>query len=193
MKLSFKTIAISEGKAYHDFEDWKTWMLKAVGLGAEAILIREPMLSGDQLRNLILQIIDHDPTVPILLNTNHLINDLPIIGYHHKSDLKTNLSSYKNEGKITGKSCHSLKETLQAQAEGYDYVFLSPIFFPITPKNETVQSLGLEYLKMVCDTVSIPVFALGGVSPDNAGVVMQNGAYGWAGIGSFLGKKGPDI
>lgn len=193
MKLSFRTIAISEGKAYHDFEDWKTWILKAVGLGAEAILIREPMLSGDQLRNIMMQIIDHNPSLLVLLNTNHLINDLPIIGYHQKSDLKTDISSYKNEGKIIGKSCHSLKETLQAQADEYDYVLLSPIFLPITPKKYAVQSLGLEYLKMVCDTVSIPVFALGGVSPDNAGVVMQNGAYGWAGIGSFLGKKGLDI
>jgi thiamine-phosphate pyrophosphorylase len=193
MKLSFKKIAISEGKAYHDFEDWKAWILKAINLGAEALMIREPMLSADQLKNLILNIIDHDSTVPVLLNTNYLINDIPVICYHHKSDITTDLSAYKNEGKIMGKSCHSLTEVLQAQTDGYDYVFLSPIFVPITPKNEIVQSLGLDYLNMVCNSVSIPVFALGGVSPDNAGLVMQNGAYGWAGIGSFLGKKAPEI
>jgi thiamine-phosphate pyrophosphorylase len=193
MKLPFKTIAISEGKAYPNMESWKAWIFTAINNGAEAIMIREPMLSATELRIIILSIIEHYPSLHILLNTNHFINDLPIIGFHHKSDTNTNIKPYKNEGKIIGKSCHSLADVLQAQADEYDYVFLSPIFSTITPKTEAVTPLGLEYLKMVCNEARIPVFALGGISPDNACLVMQNGAYGWAGIGSFLGKKGPTV
>lgn len=193
MKIPFRTIAISEGKAYSHFEQWKSWMLKAVSNGAEALMIREPLIQASELKIIIQQFIELDPLVSILINTDSYTADLPIIGFHHKSDLKTEIPANSSANTFFGKSCHSLADVLKAQNTGYDYVFLSPIFYPITPKKELVPPLGLEYLNMVCKEVNIPVFALGGVSPDNADLVMQNGAYGWAGIGSFLGKKHGDI
>ena len=85
---------------------------------------------------------------------------------------------------IVGVSCHSLEASLEAQAAGADYILLGPIF--ATPSKLSYGSpLGLAKLREVTLQVTIPVFALGGVSIDRAAVCLQNGAAGIAGIRIF--------
>ncbi len=83
---------------------------------------------------------------------------------------------------IVGKSCHSLEEALKAEEEGADYIFFSPIFeSPGKGKPK-----GLEELKRVVDSLSIPVYALGGITEDKVKPVLETGAYGIAGIRIFI-------
>jgi thiamine-phosphate pyrophosphorylase len=85
---------------------------------------------------------------------------------------------------VLGVSCHSLAEALAAQAAGADYVLLGPIFE--TPsKLQYGPPLGLAKLREVTLQVSIPVFALGGITVDRVGPCHQNGAAGIAGIRIF--------
>ena len=83
-----------------------------------------------------------------------------------------------------GASCHSLAEALAAQAGGADYILLGPIFS--TPsKLQYGPPLGLAVLREVTTQLSIPVFALGGISVDRVPLCRQNGAAGIAGIRVF--------
>jgi thiamine-phosphate pyrophosphorylase len=83
-----------------------------------------------------------------------------------------------------GVSCHSLEQALAAQAAGADYILLGPIF--ATPsKLPYGPPLGLAKLRDVTLQVSIPVFALGGITIDRVGDCRQNGAQGIAGIRLF--------
>ena len=83
-----------------------------------------------------------------------------------------------------GVSCHSLEEVLAAQAADADYILLGPIF--ATPsKLPYGPPLGLAKLREVTLQVSIPVFALGGITIDQVAVCRQNGAAGIAGIRIF--------
>jgi thiamine-phosphate pyrophosphorylase len=85
---------------------------------------------------------------------------------------------------VLGVSCHSLEEALAAQRAGADYVLLGPIFE--TPsKLQYGAPLGLSTLREVTWRVSIPVFALGGVTVERLGLCLQNGAAGIAGIRIF--------
>ena len=85
---------------------------------------------------------------------------------------------------VVGVSCHSLEEALDAQAAGADYLLLGPIF--ATPsKLGYGPPLGLATLRAVTSQVSIPVFALGGITLDHASLCYQNGAAGIAGIRIF--------
>ena len=78
----------------------------------------------------------------------------------------------------------SLEEALAAQAAGADYILLGPTF--ATPsKLPYGPPLGLAKLREVTLHVSIPVFALGGVTLDRAAECRQNGAAGIAGIRLF--------
>jgi len=85
---------------------------------------------------------------------------------------------------VVGVSCHSLDESLAAQAAGADYILLGPIFE--TPSKLPYGSpLGLAKLREVTLQVSIPVIALGGITPERAPECRLNGATGIAGIRLF--------
>ncbi len=85
---------------------------------------------------------------------------------------------------LAGVSCHSLAEALAAQAAGADYILLGPIF--ATPsKLRYGPPLGLAKLREATLQVSIPVFALGGITADRVAPCLQNGAAGIAGIRIF--------
>jgi thiamine-phosphate pyrophosphorylase len=85
---------------------------------------------------------------------------------------------------LVGVSCHSLAEAVAAEKAGADYLLLGPIF--ATPsKLQYGVPLGLATLREVTLQVSIPVFALGGITADRAAACRENGAAGIAGIRVF--------
>lgn len=82
---------------------------------------------------------------------------------------------------LLGKSAHSIPEVIHAERHGADYVLLAPIFEPIS-KRSCIPSLGLEALREAVASVSIPVFALGGITEENYRQAIDSGAVGVAGI-----------
>ncbi len=83
---------------------------------------------------------------------------------------------------IVGKSCHTLEQAIKAEKEGADYIYFSPIF-EVPNKSKPV---GLEKLKEVCQSVKIPVYALGGITKEKIPEVLSTGAFGIAGIRLFI-------
>ncbi len=85
---------------------------------------------------------------------------------------------------VVGVSCHSLEEALAAQTAGADYLLLGPIFE--TPSKLAYgPPLGLAKLREVSAQVTIPVFALGGITTDRVALCLHHGAAGIAGIRIF--------
>jgi thiamine-phosphate pyrophosphorylase len=85
---------------------------------------------------------------------------------------------------LVGVSCHTLGEALVAQAAHADYILLGPVFE--TPsKLQYGPPLGLAKLREVTRQVSLPVFALGGITTGRVGECLENGATGIAGIRIF--------
>ena len=67
--------------------------------------------------------------------------------------------------KILGVSAHNVAEALRAEAAGADYLGVGAMF-PTGTKSNVVPTAP-ETLKAICQAVSIPVVAIGGVGPDN--------------------------
>jgi thiamine-phosphate pyrophosphorylase len=85
---------------------------------------------------------------------------------------------------LVGLSCHSLQEALSAQAAGVDYLLLGPVFE--TPSKLRYGSpLGTDTLREVTLRVTVPVFALGGMTVGRVGICLDNGAAGIAGVRIF--------
>lgn len=87
-------------------------------------------------------------------------------------------------------STHSMEEALAAQADGADFVTFSPVYEPAS-KAGYGPGVGVEALARVCNSLTIPVFALGGINPDNAVETLKAGAYGVAVISAVFAAEDP--
>jgi thiamine-phosphate diphosphorylase len=74
-----------------------------------------------------------------------------------------------------GVSTHDLAQAVKADAEGADLIAFGPIFETKTKANPD-PVVGLGTLEEVCQTVSRPVVAIGGITPENAEETLRAGA-----------------
>lgn len=81
--------------------------------------------------------------------------------------------------KIIGISTHRSEEVTQATQEGADYIGYGPLF-PTTTKEAHEVPVGLAGLQAIRSLTSLPVFAIGGISLDCLGEVIDSGANGVA-------------
>lgn len=91
---------------------------------------------------------------------------------------------------LIGVSAHSAEEMARAEAEGADFVTLSPVF-PTGSKPWVEDVLGLARFGSLAETTTLPVYALGGVQRENARDCLKAGAYGIAVVSSIMGA--PDV
>lgn len=77
---------------------------------------------------------------------------------------------------FSGVSTHSVEQVQLAEACFASYVFFGHVF--PTKCKEGVPAKGISMLAEVCDVADIPVYALGGISPDNVEQVLDAGAEG---------------
>lgn len=81
-----------------------------------------------------------------------------------------------NEFYDIGVSIHSLEEAKFAEINGASYVTFSHVFETDCKKN--IKPRGLEPLKNICQKISIPVYALGGIDEYNYYKTIKYGASG---------------
>ena len=90
--------------------------------------------------------------------------------------------------KLIGITVNTVKEAGEAETGGADYLGVGPVFFTAT-KKELKPLLGLEGLKAVREKVKIPILAIGGINPDNAGDVIATGVEGIAVVSTILAAE----
>lgn len=94
------------------------------------------------------------------------------------------------EWRKVGVSCHSVADVITAEEEGAHFVTLSPIFSS-TSKPGYGPALDLHNLKTAANLVKIPIFALGGISPETTASCRSVGAYGVASMSGILRADDP--
>ena len=82
----------------------------------------------------------------------------------------------KETFKIIGASCHSVEEAQEAERLGCTYITAGHVF--VTDCKKRLAPRGLEFLRKVCESVSVPVYAIGGISNANIDLVRKAGAAG---------------
>jgi len=92
--------------------------------------------------------------------------------------------------KVIGLSTHNADQVLQGDKLKPDYIGFGPIFKPASKRDHDAV-VGLEGLREVRSLTSLPIFAIGGIQPDQAGSIMQAGADGIAVISAVL--TAPDV
>ena len=91
---------------------------------------------------------------------------------------------------IVGYSVDTTHGAVRAEAEGADYLGVGAVY-PTSNKSDVGAIIGLEGLRSVVEAVSIPVVAIGGITPERAKAVADTGACGSAAIGAVVGAPDP--
>jgi thiamine-phosphate pyrophosphorylase len=78
------------------------------------------------------------------------------------------------EGRLIGRSTHSLAQAQMAVQEGADYIAAGPVFS--TPTKAGRPEVGTELVARVAAVIDRPVVAVGGIDLQNAPAVLEAGA-----------------
>ena len=91
---------------------------------------------------------------------------------------------------IAGVSVKNIDEAKKAEAEGADYIGAGSVF-ETSSKSDAGKPIGVDILAKICNSVKIPVIAIGGITLDNIEKVIETGVKGIAVIGAVSGAKDP--
>ncbi|MEV0948653.1 thiamine phosphate synthase [Rhodococcus sp. NPDC049939] len=86
-------------------------------------------------------------------------------------------------------SCHNAEQLDHAAALGLDFVTLSPV--AQTQSHPDASPMGWHRFRDLARACPLPVYALGGMSPNHLAVAVTNGAHGVAGIRGFWVPQSP--
>ena len=158
--------------------------------GVDWIEIREKDLSGRALLDLVSAVVAQCAPARILVNDRLDVALAAGAAGVHLAGTSLPVAAVREwcrahaPGMMIGKSCHSIEEARGADADGADYIFFGPIFS--TPSKLAYGApQGIELLATVSRAVRIPVVAIGGITPENAGACIAAGARGIAAIRWF--------
>lgn len=89
--------------------------------------------------------------------------------------------------KILGVSAQTVEQALEAEKAGADYLGVGAMF-PTSTKQDA-ENVNLEILKSICEAVSIPVVAIGGITEQNVSQLSGSGIAGVAVISALFAQK----
>jgi thiamine-phosphate pyrophosphorylase len=167
--------------------------------GSDLIQLRAKKSSPDEIRRMAEAILP----VARRANVGLVINDNPEIardlgaelchlgqedffgaGHNHCSEVR----GQKSEVGV-GLSTHAPEQATRALAAGPDYLAIGPVF--ATGTKPSARPVTLEYVRWAAAQVSIPWFAIGGITLENLGDVLAAGAQRVCVVSAIL--NAPDV
>lgn len=145
-----------------------------------ALILREKDLPEDQYQALAAQVMAlcQKAGVPCILHT--FVGAARALGaraIHLPLPVLRTLSAGERAAfPALGASCHSVEEAREAVALGATYLTAGHVF--ATTCKVGLPGRGVEFLAQVCAAVPCPVYAIGGVGPENLPALAQAGAKG---------------
>jgi thiamine-phosphate pyrophosphorylase len=165
---------------------------RACAAGVRAVQLREKDLSAKALHELAVKMRD----VTRRRRSRLFINDRADIalgvgadGVHcPEGGLPVRVTRRIFPEALVGASAHSLERAKEAAAAGADFVLFGPVF--ATPsKARFGKPQGLDALAIVARDAGVPVFAIGGITPENAHLCLEMGASGVGVISAILAAE----
>ena len=130
--------------------------------------------------------------VPFVINDNvEIALRMDADGVHvGQSDMEAgNVREKLGPDKIIGVSAQTVEQAVLAEQRGADYLGVGAVF--PTGSKDDADDVSHETLKAICEAVSIPVIAIGGISRNNVMELAGSGICGIAVISAIFAQ--PDI
>lgn len=104
-----------------------------------------------------------------------------------QSDMEAgNVRELLGPDKIIGVSAQTVEQAILAEKRGADYLGVGAVFK--TGSKDDADDVSHETLKAICEAVSIPVIAIGGITVDNVAELEGTGICGIAVISAIFAK-----
>lgn len=161
-------------------EDFLLRIEQIAAAAPDGIVLREKDLTQQAYTRLAAQVMEicaehHVPCIlhsfidaAIALDAAHIHLPLPI--------LRRMTQAQKAQFSVIGASCHSIDDAKEAERLGCGYITAGHIF--ATDCKQGLPGRGPEFLRQVCASISIPVYATGGIGAENIDAVRACGAKG---------------
>ncbi|MGI6068724.1 thiamine phosphate synthase [Absicoccus porci] len=165
---------------------------EALDGGATCIQLREKQLDEENFLKEAIEIqkLCKEYHVPFIVNDNvDIAKSMHADGIHvGQSDMEA-LDVRKELGKdvILGVSAQTVEQAKKAEAHGADYLGVGAVF--PTGSKDDADDVSHETLKAICEAVSIPVIAIGGITQDNVKELAGSGIVGIAVISAIFAQK----
>lgn len=145
-----------------------------------ATVLREKDLTEDEYYELakkVKNIYEKAQKTLILHNFPLVAKELKIDAIHLPLSVLDNMTEEERKYfKILGASCHSKEDAVKAEHYGCTYITAGHIY--ATDCKKGVEPRGLDFLREITQSVNIPVWAIGGITMNNIGEAVENGAFG---------------
>lgn len=173
---------------YDSLAEYESVIKKAITNDIRLIQFRAKHLDDTtflQFANRLIERYQHG-NIRILLNASlSVLNETQASGLHLSSK---KLFDYKtrpvDSSRLLGASVHNEKELEQAQKLQADFLVLSPV--KRTDSHPDAVPLGWQRFAEIARMANCPVYALGGLVPEELNTSIAHGAQGIAGISMYL-------
>lgn len=164
---------------------------EALDGGVTFLQLREKELCEEEFLAQALQIKElcREYGVPFVINDNaDIALKAGADGIHvGQSDMNCHeVRARLGSGKIIGVSAHTVEEAVFAEQNGADYLGVGAMFN--TDSKADARSVAYETLKEICNAVSIPVIAIGGIGKNNVETLTGSGICGIAVISAVFAQ-----
>jgi thiamine-phosphate pyrophosphorylase len=184
----FKVLCVTNRKLCGDF---LAQIENVASKKPDGIILREKDLTEAEYEELAVKVLSicEKYSVDCILHTyTKVAIKLKADKIHLPLNIMSRLSTNdKKHFRSIGVSCHSIEDIEKACELGADYVTVGHIFKTECKKN--LPPKGINFLKEVCKSVSIPIYAIGGINSDNLHEIKNSGAAGACMMSEFMKEE----
>lgn len=189
----FEIIAVTNRSYCVDQTDFLRQVAAITASGVSKIILREKDLSPEAYESLAQAVLPlcleagTDCVLHRFVETaracGHRKIHLPLPVFEQTGDLRRDFDTI-------GVSVHSLEQARQAIRLGATYLIAGHIF--ATDCKKGLSPRGIGFLRQVCESVRVPVYAIGGISEVNIGAVRCAGAAGACLMSGLMKSADPE-
>lgn len=189
-----KSLYLVTDSTYHTTESLQNYVDAACRHGVSIVQLREKDTAGKEYLEkavLIKKVTDHYQ-VPLLIDDRvDIALACDAAGVHvGASDIPVAVArKLLGPNKIVGATAKTVEAAVKAAADGADYLGVGAIF-PTTTKVKTVLT-GVTTLEDICKSVTIPVYAIGGLNDTNMDVLRGTFISGMVVVSAIMKATDP--
>lgn len=189
-KNSLKLYAVTDRK-WLEGTSLEEEVEKAVKAGVTMVQLREKHMEFDELVSLSKKIgaVVHRYNVPLIINDDieaALASGADGVHVGQEDVCASEARRRIGSSMILGVSARTSETALEAERCGADYIGAGALFSTSTKEDAKIMSL--DELKKICDSVSIPVVAIGGITEENIMGLSGSGIAGTAVVSAIFAK-----